>query len=83
MACERVVVASRVGGLPDLIRDGENGFLCDRGDWPATVGRLLAEPPSIGAEARRTAPTPREEAQAFVRVFEGVLERRGGETARR
>jgi glycosyltransferase involved in cell wall biosynthesis len=82
MACERVVVASRAGGLPDLIRDGENGFLCDRGDWPATVGRLLAEPPAVGAEARRTAPTPRQEAQAFTRVFEGVLERRGGEAAR-
>lgn len=75
MACERVVLASRVGGLPDLIRDGENGFLCDRGECPAAVTRLLAERPDIGAEARRTTPTPRDEALAFVRVFEKVLER--------
>ena len=31
MACEVPVVASRVGGLPELIADGETGFLCDAG----------------------------------------------------
>jgi N-acetyl-alpha-D-glucosaminyl L-malate synthase BshA len=32
LSCEVPVVASRVGGLPEVIRDGENGFLRPVGD---------------------------------------------------
>jgi len=35
MACEVPVVASRIGGLPELIMDGESGFLCPLGDIEA------------------------------------------------
>lgn len=73
MACERVVLASPVGGLLDLIRHGENGFFCKPDEWPDTVLNLLASPPSVGAEARRSLPTPQEEALAFTRVFEAVM----------
>lgn len=75
MACERVVVASTAGGLPDLLRDGENGFLCrEPEEWRQRLRRLLAAPrPEIGAAARRSVPSPDEESRAFDDLFERVL----------
>ncbi len=32
MACEMPVIATRTGGLPELIKDGESGFLSEVGD---------------------------------------------------
>ncbi|HYH46751.1 MAG TPA: glycosyltransferase family 4 protein [Thermoanaerobaculia bacterium] len=77
MACGRVVVGSRAGGLPDLIRDGENGFLAGPEEWPRVVARLLADPPpAVGEAARRSVPLPAQERHAFVDLFERVLARR-------
>ena len=39
MACEVPVVASEVGGLPELIVDGETGFLCPLDDIDAFTAR--------------------------------------------
>ncbi len=39
MACEVPVVASRIGGLPELVVDGETGFLCPLGDVDAFIER--------------------------------------------
>jgi N-acetyl-alpha-D-glucosaminyl L-malate synthase BshA len=47
MACEVPVVASRVGGLPEVITDGETGFLHPLGDLDAMAAsavRLLSDP---------------------------------------
>jgi glycosyltransferase involved in cell wall biosynthesis len=47
MAAGRPVVATNVGGLPDLIRDQETGYLVPAGDAPAlaaAVLRLLRQP---------------------------------------
>ncbi|MFK7848235.1 MAG: N-acetyl-alpha-D-glucosaminyl L-malate synthase BshA [Rhodothermales bacterium] len=39
MACEVPVVASDIGGLPELVVDGETGFLCKEGDINAFAER--------------------------------------------
>ena len=46
MACEVPVIASRVGGVPEVVTDGETGFLSEVGDvdkMAHDAGRLLAD----------------------------------------
>ena len=42
MACEVPVVASRVGGLPEVIQDGVTGFLCAPDDVDGMAARAIA-----------------------------------------
>ncbi len=42
LACEVPVVASRAGGLPEVVRDGENGFLLPVGDVDGMARAALA-----------------------------------------
>ncbi len=42
MAAGRPVVATRVGGVPELVEDGRSGFLVDVGDLPGLAGRIVA-----------------------------------------
>jgi N-acetyl-alpha-D-glucosaminyl L-malate synthase BshA len=42
MACGVVPVATRVGGVPELVTHGEDGFLEDVGDIDAQAGRVAA-----------------------------------------
>ena len=47
LACERPVVASRVGGIPEIVEDGRTGWLFPAGDVhaaSAAVARALDEP---------------------------------------
>jgi len=61
MAMEKVVVASRVGGIPDVVEEGKNGFLFPAGD-PTKLAQTLEKALSattcygkeIGRAARRT-----------------------------
>jgi L-malate glycosyltransferase len=61
MACEVPVVASRVGGLPEVVTDGETGFLSEVGDvdkMAEDAGRLLSDPElrrEMGKRARESA----------------------------
>jgi len=41
MASFKPVVATRVGGIPELVDDGQTGFLVERGDAPALAERIL------------------------------------------
>jgi N-acetyl-alpha-D-glucosaminyl L-malate synthase BshA len=57
MSCEVPVIASRVGGLPEVIQDGVTGFICDPEDVEGMAAhgiRLLTDPAlrqSIGRAA--------------------------------
>jgi N-acetyl-alpha-D-glucosaminyl L-malate synthase BshA len=56
MACEVPVIASRVGGLPEVVDDGETGFLSSVGDLDKMaddVVRLLNDPEFRRAMAKR------------------------------
>src|SRR5262249_50393809 len=61
MAAGCPVVATKVGGLPDLIREGETGYLVPPGDAPAVAtawSRLLQHPElarCMGETARKAA----------------------------
>ena len=86
MACGCCVVASRVGGVPELVRDRETGVLVPPGDPGALADelrRLVADAPrrrSLGEAAARTARTDFS-VEAYVRraetLYESLLERGG------
>jgi glycosyltransferase involved in cell wall biosynthesis len=47
MSCQRPVIGTRVGGLPEVVRDGETGYLAAPGDAAALaerIGALLGDP---------------------------------------
>lgn len=76
MACERVVIGSPVGGMPDLIAHGENGLLCADDDaLRAALAELLARPrPELGRAARLSVPRPEVERDAFLAVFQAAID---------
>jgi glycosyltransferase involved in cell wall biosynthesis len=42
MAAGKPVVATRAGGIPELVEDGRTGYLVERGDHEAMAGKILA-----------------------------------------
>jgi N-acetyl-alpha-D-glucosaminyl L-malate synthase BshA len=61
MACEVPVIASRVGGVPEVVTDGETGYLSEVGDiekMSADAARLVADEElrrEMGRRARESA----------------------------
>ncbi len=74
------VVAFRVGGIPEVVRDGASGFLHEFGDvaaMAASLDRLADEPElaaAIGAAGQRDAAT-KFSADAIVPLYEAIYDR--------
>lgn len=41
MSCSKPLVATRVGGIPEIVEDGRTGFVVERGDVRAMADRIL------------------------------------------
>jgi len=78
LACGTPVVATRVGGLPQLIRTGENGFLCEAGEESVSASLALAlDRSSSMRDACRSSVLPLgwdEVAKAVVRIYGDAMQ---------
>jgi glycosyltransferase involved in cell wall biosynthesis len=85
MAAGRPVIASRIGGLADLVADGETGLLVPHGDPAAlrqAMARLLADPSlrermGRAAQGRLSQYLARSVVPRFEAVYRRVLHPRG------
>jgi N-acetyl-alpha-D-glucosaminyl L-malate synthase BshA len=80
MACDVPIVASNIGGLPELVRDGEDGFLCPLDDIDAFTARtrqLLTDDDLHArmAEAARTRAVETFDVDSIVPQYEAYYER--------
>ncbi len=82
MACETPVVATDVGGLPEVVEDGESGFLLPLGDVDSMAARtieILSDPAlraRMGKRGRAIAEqkfSPQAALNAYMDVYESVL----------
>lgn len=76
------VVAANIGGLPELVRSGENGFLFEPGNARdlASKLRLIREDPELLARLRERVPsvkTIEENARELVEIYRALIEARG------
>jgi glycosyltransferase involved in cell wall biosynthesis len=80
VARARPVVGARVGGIPELVQDGENGLLVDPSDEGAIADALVrllgdrAFAEQLAADAARRAESLRAGPDAWVDAFLGLVE---------
>lgn len=87
MACGVPCVASRVGGIPDIIDDGENGFLVEPGnphELAEKIGVLLRDEGlrrNMGEKGRLFVEEKyswKAKARELMEIYRGILRRRHG-----
>ncbi len=84
-ACGLPVVASRIGGIPYVVNDGESGILVDAGDEPgfaAALDRVLGEPDlraamSAAAEIKSGEFNWKATADRLLELYHGITGRDG------
>jgi glycosyltransferase involved in cell wall biosynthesis len=79
MAAERAIIATRVGGIPRIIRHQETGLLIDVGDVAGLRGaieRLLGNPPEAAhfAKAGRALVEQQFSSAAMARKYLNIFE---------
>jgi N-acetyl-alpha-D-glucosaminyl L-malate synthase BshA len=80
MACEVPIIASKVGGIPEVVRDGEDGFLARPGDVETMAAKAIEV---LSDDRKRTAmgATAREQAHEnfcaykIIALYEAFYER--------
>jgi glycosyltransferase involved in cell wall biosynthesis len=80
MAAGLPVIATDVGGLPDIVIDGESGILVPPGDWEAlekAITELLADPERAAAMGRMglANAADKHDIEKVVRRVEGIMDR--------
>ncbi len=82
MACGKPVVATKVGGIPELVKNNKNGCLISEGDTTALAKRIVRllknedEAKEMGREGIKTAKTYTwdKTARKVRGIYEGILE---------
>ena len=79
LAAKVPVVASRLGGIPELIRDGENGFLFtsqDKDDLEKKLNTILMTPGILGKLREKIGPVKsiNENAVEIEKIYKGLKE---------
>lgn len=86
MLMKRPVVANRVGGIPEWLKDGETGILVEPGDveaLAAAINRLLIDPElarTMGEAGYRAAQQwlPERHGENILRVYEEAIQSKAG-----
>ncbi|HIH09953.1 MAG TPA: glycosyltransferase [Candidatus Diapherotrites archaeon] len=58
MLCGRAVIGNKIGGIPEQVKDGKNGYLVEVGDFDTTARRLVSLLQNEGIRKRMEAAQP-------------------------